>query len=296
MKISLMALCVWMSVAAQSESFEKQALSAVRQIPVSTFDSKLPNRPFADWFSDLVGKETGVVWQLAECGKTAPGSDEVGQDVRACAEAVVILPSGGRLILDISVGTFKRGMTGAPAFLGAVIEKGEQLYQVRRLSDLPWAVRYPGGLPRDLPDLQLDQVSAELIPSEVHPPSATLHPDVDASAPRVLGEDNSPPPPPPRERSKQSSGAFVEAVAITKAKPVYPASARSMNVSGKVEVRVVISEKGRIIEAAAIRGHMTLRSAAEDAARQWVYKPATLDGVPVKTEAVLTFTFTPDAQ
>jgi TonB family protein len=69
-----------------------------------------------------------------------------------------------------------------------------------------------------------------------------------------------------------------------------------MNVAGKVEVRVVISEKGRVIEATAISGHMTLRNAAEDAARRWVYKPATLDGVPVKTEAILTFTFAPDAQ
>jgi TonB family protein len=296
MKIYLMALCVWMSVAAQSESFEKQALYTVRRIPASTLDSKLPSHPFADWFNDLVGKEMGVVWQLAECGKTATSSDKGGQDVRACAEAIVILPSGGRLILDISVGTFNRGMTGAPAFLGAVIEKGEQLYQVRRLSDLPWAMRYPGSLPRDLPDLQREQMSADLIPSEVHPPSVTLHPDVDATAPRVLGEDNSPPPPPPRRRSQQSSGAFVEATPITKAKPVYPDSAKSMNVFGKVEVRVVISEKGRVIEAAAISGHMTLRSAAEDAARRWVYKPATRDGVPVKTEAVLTFTFAPDAQ
>jgi TonB family protein len=296
MKISLMALCVWMSVAAQSESFEKQALSAVRQIPASTFDSKLPNRPFADWLSDLVGRETGVVWQLAECGKTAPGSDEVGQDVRACAEAVVILPNSGRLILDISVGTFKRGMTGAPTFLGAVIKKGGRIHQVRQLSDLPWAVRYPGGLPRDLPDLQLDQVSADLIPSEVRLPSAALHYGIVVSAPKVISEDNSPPPPPPRGRSKQSSGVLVEAVAITKAKPVYPAGARRMYASGKVEVRIVISEKGRVIEAAAISGHMTLRNAAEDAARRWVYKPATRDGVPVKTEAVLTFTFAPDAQ
>jgi len=33
-----------------------------------------------------------------------------------------------------------------------------------------------------------------------------------------------------------------------------------------------------------------------DAARQWVYKPATLNGVPVKMESVLTFTFAPGGQ
>ena len=40
-----------------------------------------------------------------------------------------------------------------------------------------------------------------------------------------------------------------------------------MGASGKVEVRVVISEMGRVIEANAIR-HVALRNAAVDAARQ----------------------------
>src|SRR5262249_37919417 len=74
---------------------------------------------------------------------------------------------------------------------------------------------------------------------------------------------------------------------------VYPVGARSMNVSGKVDVRIVISEKGRVIEATIISGHMALQSAALEAALQWVYKPASRNGVPVKSESVLNFTFTP---
>jgi protein TonB len=69
-----------------------------------------------------------------------------------------------------------------------------------------------------------------------------------------------------------------------------------MRASGKVEVQVVISESGRVIEAKALSGHVTLRNAAVDAARQWVYKPAMRDGVPVRTESVLTFTFNPGDQ
>jgi hypothetical protein len=60
---------------------------------------------------------------------------------------------------------------------------------------------------------------------------------------------------------------FVEATAVKKAKPAYPAGARSMNVSGKVEAPVVISEAGRVIKATAISGHMTPRAAAKVAAR-----------------------------
>jgi TonB family protein len=88
----------------------------------------------------------------------------------------------------------------------------------------------------------------------------------------------------------------VDASVIKKAKPIYPSGAKAMGVSGKVEVKVVISESGRVIEATAVNGHVALRAAAEAAARQWVYKPATLDGVPMKTESVLTFTFGPGDQ
>jgi hypothetical protein len=37
-------------------------------------------------------------------------------------------------------------------------------------------------------------------------------------------------------------------------------------------------------------------SNAEEAARRWVYKTATLNGVPIKTEAALPYTFAPGAQ
>jgi outer membrane biosynthesis protein TonB len=48
-----------------------------------------------------------------------------------------------------------------------------------------------------------------------------------------------------------------------------------------------------VIEAKATSGHPVLRSAAEDAARKWVFKPTHLDGKPVKQPGVLTFKFVP---
>jgi len=89
------------------------------------------------------------------------------------------------------------------------------------------------------------------------------------------------------------SGVVSWGDAITKVQPRYPANARRVNASGSVDVQVTISEEGRVIEAKAISGHPLLRDAAVEAARQWVFKPAILNGVPVKTEMVLTFAFTP---
>ncbi|HKQ74982.1 MAG TPA: TonB family protein [Blastocatellia bacterium] len=294
MKFSLMALCVWISIAAQSESFEKRAMSMVQQLPASNLDAKLPNRPFLAWFNELIGQEAGVVWQLAECGAPVNIPGGGGQDVPACAEATVILPSGDRMIVAISVGTFKKGMIGEPAFLRAVVESGEQLYQVRRLRDLPEMLREPRNLPAPLPDLQPGPPQIKLRPLTSYFPLAALG---GASAPVPLLEDETPPPAPTSlKQSQKSSQAMVEGTVITRVKAVYPVSARSMNAYGKVDVRVVISESGRVIEAKAISGHPALRNAAMDAARQWVYKPATLNGVPVKMESVLTFTFAPGGQ
>jgi TonB family protein len=294
MKIPIIALCVWLSVATQSESFEKQAMYAAQQVSASSLDAKLPNRPFVVWLKEVIGQEAGVVWQLAECG--AGASVRSGQDTPACAEATVLLPNGDTVIIGISVGTFKKGLIGEPTFLGAVIKRVEQLYQIRRLSDLPTILRQPNGAPRALPDLQANPLRVDVLPPTAYPLLASLGPGNDSSSLGYLAPDEEQPPTPPLRRSKQNSGEFVDASVIKKAKPIYPASAKTMGVSGKVEVKVVISESGRVMEATAVSGHVALRAAAEAAARQWVYKPATLDGVPMKTESVLTFTFGPGDQ
>src|SRR5262249_31774248 len=177
MRVSVIAivLCGWMSVAAQSDSFEKQAMAMLHQMPVSKLDAKMPNRPFVAWFDDLIGQGGGFVGRWAECGAPIPGRGGAGQVFPACAEATVILPNGRRVIVAISVGTFKKGIVGAPTFFRAVIESDEQLYQVRRLRDLPEMLRAPRNLSPVLPDVfaNLTQVK--------------LHPDTVTSSPPTLG-------------------------------------------------------------------------------------------------------------
>ena len=80
--------------------------------------------------------------------------------------------------------------------------------------------------------------------------------------------------------------------ALKKVAPTYPAEAKAAGVSGKVEVQVTISEEGRVIEAIAVSGPELLREAAEQAAKEWVFKPATANRVRVKVQGLLTFNFT----
>jgi TonB family protein len=291
MKISVIALCVWISIAAQSESLEKQAISIAQQTPGSSLDAQLPNRPFGDWFSEVLGRGAGVVWQLSECGGPPIASAGAEPDLPACAEASVLMPNGNRVILAISVGTFKKGITGQPAFFRAVIENGEQLYQVRRLRDLSSMLQSPRKMAPLLPDLQADL-------QQVTPPpdAATLASTaIDIDAPTK--EEEKPPPPPVVASTPQKiSQSVLEGSVIKKQLPVYPPAARYMNAMGKVDVRIVISEAGTVIEAEFIKGHPALKNAALEAARGWVYKPTTLNGIPTKVETVLTFNFSPPSQ
>jgi protein TonB len=96
--------------------------------------------------------------------------------------------------------------------------------------------------------------------------------------------------PKPGEKARISKGVSQGAV-ITRVTPIYPSTAKQMNAFGEVRVEITIDESGRVIEARALSGHPTLRGAAEEAARKWVFKPTLLDGTPVKQSGVLTFVF-----
>jgi TonB family protein len=268
----------------------------------SDLDAQLPKLAFGEWFAKVVGRDAGIIWQLGECGERGEDSLQATGDIPACVEANAVLADGRRVILMTTVGTFKTGIVGAPKFhFGVIDQQDEQLYLVRRLRDLPAQLSNPksftGKASLNLPDLHA-------------PESRVLMNSAPASAPPIWNEgdpgqatgsdqeDIPPPPEPPQPKSGTKIteglkvlGAVSWGGVISKAQPRYPPSAKKYNISGSVDVQVTISEEGRVTAAEAISGHQLLRGAAEEAARQWVFKPATLQGVPVQTEIVLTFVF-----
>jgi protein TonB len=100
-------------------------------------------------------------------------------------------------------------------------------------------------------------------------------------------------PPPPRPKPKQIkvSGGVLQNSAIRKVQPPCPPIAKAARAQGAVQIQVTISEEGRVIEAEVISGHPLLRDAALQAAKQWIFKPTELSGVPVKVQGILTFNF-----
>ncbi|HEY6660393.1 MAG TPA: TonB family protein [Pyrinomonadaceae bacterium] len=91
--------------------------------------------------------------------------------------------------------------------------------------------------------------------------------------------------------AKPIEGGVLNSKAISLPKPVFPEEAKRVKASGKVTVRVVVDENGKVISAKATDGPLPLREAAEAAARQAIFAPTTKDGITVKVAGVLLYDF-----
>jgi TonB family protein len=91
--------------------------------------------------------------------------------------------------------------------------------------------------------------------------------------------------PPQREPAKRPERISVSPELqiwslIHKVEPVYPST--GARVSGTVRFAAIIDTEGRVANLQLISGHPMLVQAAEDAVRQWLYKPAFRGGTPVE--------------
>jgi len=94
-----------------------------------------------------------------------------------------------------------------------------------------------------------------------------------------------PPPPPPNfpASATRVSAGVANAMIVNKVPPVYPPIAKQARVQGIVTLNVLIGKDGTIKETAPVSGPAMLIEAAQDAVRQWTYKPTLLNGQPVET-------------
>lgn len=89
----------------------------------------------------------------------------------------------------------------------------------------------------------------------------------------------------------QMSADTQEAVSLP-VKPGYPLLARQMKVQGSVILRALIGKEGEIQDLHVVSGPRILAAAAEDAVRQWHFKPHYVADEAVETQAKITVNFT----
>jgi TonB family protein len=74
--------------------------------------------------------------------------------------------------------------------------------------------------------------------------------------------------------------------------PTYPLLAKQMKVQGAVVLQALIDKGGRIQNLRVVSGPAILAAAAQEAVKQWRFKPYYLNGTPVETEARVSVNFT----
>lgn len=143
-----------------------------------------------------------------------------------------------------------------------------------------------------LPPLEVEVVAGDNHRT-IRPGSNSLHVDLQPGAPAQPATDretaadvtsNA------AERVQMSSDA--SAIVTSTVKPNYPLLARQMKVQGSVILQALIGRDGIIQNLRVVSGPHILASAAQDAVRQWHFKPHLEGSEPVETQAKITVNFT----
>jgi protein TonB len=74
--------------------------------------------------------------------------------------------------------------------------------------------------------------------------------------------------------------------------PVYPRLAEQMKIEGSVTLQVNIDKTGNIVGTQVLSGPPILAAAAQEAVRQWRFRPRYKNGTPIDTEAHVVVNFT----
>jgi TonB family protein len=74
---------------------------------------------------------------------------------------------------------------------------------------------------------------------------------------------------------------------------VYPELAKSRRISGAVVIRVMVGKDGKVKNPTFVSGPLIFRDAAFDAVKQWLFKPAQLNGQAIEQETEIRMNFNP---
>lgn len=138
-----------------------------------------------------------------------------------------------------------------------------------------------------VPQPPSESVPAFSLPALPQGPQAQVTPPVMITAPTAM-----PIPAKPAAKPKVAvSEELVQAVAVQKVAPVYPELAKKYKITGTVTLNVQISETGKVTQAAVVNGPAMLHAAALAAVRQWLFKPASLNGNNVSSSGTVSIVF-----
>jgi TonB family protein len=148
-----------------------------------------------------------------------------------------------------------------------------------------------------LPPLEVEVVAGD-VHRTLHPGTNSVHVDLQPDAPTQEVSDA------PVDATGTAASLTTNAAermqisadtadAVTRpVKPGYPLLARQMKVQGSVILQALVGRDGMIQDLRVLSGPPILANAAQEAVRQWHFKPHYLGAEPVETQAKITVNFT----
>lgn len=97
---------------------------------------------------------------------------------------------------------------------------------------------------------------------------------------------------PPRQKKPLVMGHIDPALLTHRVEPVFPALARQLHRSGRVELRAIIGTDGTVQSLLVVSGDQLFINSAREAVLQWRYKPTYLNGEPVEIDTYITVIYT----
>ncbi len=97
-------------------------------------------------------------------------------------------------------------------------------------------------------------------------------------------------PKPPPQVLRVSQGV-MEGLVLKRVQPRYPAQALQMRIQGPVQLQATISKTGDITNLKVVSGESVLGRSAQEAVKQWKYKPYYLNGEPVEIQTQILVNF-----
>jgi TonB family protein len=140
----------------------------------------------------------------------------------------------------------------------------------------------PDEQPSSAPRAPAQVSPAPIIPRRPYNPDAMIAGDLpDAAVPASVA---------PHSYFTVASGIMASSL-IYSPQPEYPRLARLSHVRGQVILQAVVARDGSVSTVRALRGNPLLRGAAENAVRQWRFRPYRLDGHAVDVATIITIGF-----
>jgi periplasmic protein TonB len=99
-------------------------------------------------------------------------------------------------------------------------------------------------------------------------------------------------PPTPGVQRIRVGGGVQQSLLISQTRPVYPPQAREARIQGAVRFDVLIGPDGHVTNLTLVSGHPLLVPAAQEAVKDWVYKPTLLNGQPVEVVTQIDVNYT----